>query len=126
MEAKITNKVAERIIIVAGCRSWNRRAYDELIDRFLGEWLFVSNPGQLNDVLLGSQPRYIFFLRWSWMARDLIKNLRARTFPRYDDAYFLDGEWKVFLRLQLYYNESVSEEIAVIPSENKLERTGEG
>ncbi|MFH0753070.1 MAG: methionyl-tRNA formyltransferase [Candidatus Omnitrophota bacterium] len=72
MEAKITNKVAERIIIVAGCKSWNRRVYDEIISQFPGEWLFVSNPGQLNDALTDSQPRYIFFLHWSWMVPEEI------------------------------------------------------
>ena len=38
-----------------------------------------------------------------YRAGDLINIIRARTFPPYHGAYFLDGDRKVYLRLQLYY-----------------------
>ncbi len=37
-----------------------------------------------------------------YKARDLINILRARTFPPYHGAYFLENDEKVFMRLQLY------------------------
>ncbi len=38
-----------------------------------------------------------------YRAGDLINIVRARTFPPHHGAYFLDGDRKVYLRLQLYY-----------------------
>ena len=38
-----------------------------------------------------------------YRARDLINIIRARTFPPYHGAYVLDGDRKVYLRLQLFY-----------------------
>jgi methionyl-tRNA formyltransferase len=46
----------------------------------------------------------------SYLARELINILRARTFPPYMGAYFRDGERKVYLRLQLMYDEDLREE----------------
>lgn len=85
-------KVDERIFIVAGCKSWNRSAYDELIARFPGEWLFVSNPEQLNDVLIDSQPGYIFFLHWSWIVpTEIIKKYECVCFHMADVPYGRGG-----------------------------------
>jgi methionyl-tRNA formyltransferase len=92
MEAKIINKVDEQIFIVAGCKSWNRRTYDELIACFPGEWLFVSNPEQLNDVLIDSQPRYIFFLHWSWIVpTEIIQKHECVCFHMADVPYGRGG-----------------------------------
>jgi methionyl-tRNA formyltransferase len=41
-----------------------------------------------------------------YTARDLIDLIRARTFPPYAGAYFIDQERKVYLRLQLMYEET--------------------
>ena len=46
-------------------------------------------------------------LSQSYMARELINLLRARTFPPYPGAYFLADERKVYIRLQLTYEEQV-------------------
>jgi len=43
----------------------------------------------------------------TYTARDLINILRARTFPPYSGAYFIDHGRKVYLRLQLLYEEDV-------------------
>lgn len=42
-----------------------------------------------------------------YLARDLINVLRARTFPPYPGAYFLHQGRKVYLRLQLIYDEEL-------------------
>ena len=45
----------------------------------------------------------------NYTARELINILRARTFPPYAGACFLDGGRKVYLRLQLLYEDELSE-----------------
>lgn len=40
-------------------------------------------------------------------ARTLINILRARTFPPYNGAYFVENGRKVYLRLELYYEEDI-------------------
>ncbi len=44
----------------------------------------------------------------TYQARELINILRARTFPPYPGAYFVVGGRKVYLRLQLYYEDEHS------------------
>lgn len=92
MEAKIINKVDEKIFIIAGCKSWTRRVYDEIIAHYPGEWLFVSNPQQLEDVLIDSQPRYIFFIHWSWLVPvRIIKKHECVCFHMTDVPYGRGG-----------------------------------
>ena len=50
----------------------------------------------------------------SYTARNLINILRARTFPPYPGAFFMHGNRKVYLRLQLYFNDS-----SAVSSENE-------
>lgn len=45
-----------------------------------------------------------------YMARDLINILRARTFPPYPGAYFVENGRKVYMRLQLLYEEDIGHE----------------
>jgi len=41
----------------------------------------------------------------TYIARDLINILRARTFPPYKSAYFKSGNSKVFVQIQLHYED---------------------
>ena len=45
-----------------------------------------------------------------YTARELIDIIRARTFPPYSGAYFMDNGRKVYLRLQLLYEEQLSDQ----------------
>jgi methionyl-tRNA formyltransferase len=45
----------------------------------------------------------------TYMARELIDVIRARTFPPYRGAYFMHGGRKVYLRLQLLSEEQLNE-----------------
>jgi len=45
-----------------------------------------------------------------YTARDLINILRARTFPPYPGAYFVENGRKVYMRLQLMYEEELANE----------------
>ena len=40
-----------------------------------------------------------------YVARDLINILRARTFPPYKGAYFVEGGRRIQMRLSLHYEE---------------------
>jgi methionyl-tRNA formyltransferase len=40
----------------------------------------------------------------SYSAKELLNLLRARTFPPYPSAYFMDNGRKVFVRVQLEYD----------------------
>ena len=45
----------------------------------------------------------------TYTARELIDVIRARTFPSYPGAYFIHQGRKVYLRLQLLYEEQLNE-----------------
>jgi methionyl-tRNA formyltransferase len=53
--------------IVAGCKSWHRRLFDEILSKLAGDWHYV---GGREDLSLADvrdlRPRYVFFLHWSW------------------------------------------------------------
>jgi methionyl-tRNA formyltransferase len=53
--------------LVLGCKSWNRRLFDQTLRRLPGQWHFVSSAGELSYRFVNSlAPRYIFVLHWSW------------------------------------------------------------
>lgn len=53
--------------LVCGCKPWNRDSYHQLCAREPGDWHFVSTRDELVRLDLEAlQPRFIFFLHWSW------------------------------------------------------------
>ena len=61
--------------VLAGCRPWNRRLFDEVVSGYEGEWHFAGSREELTAARLRSiQPRYVFFLHWSWKVPDEIVN----------------------------------------------------
>lgn len=65
--------MSERTYIVAGCRPWNRRVFDEVIAGFPGNWFFARDRAELDGALAtGIEPRYIFFLHWNWIVPELL------------------------------------------------------
>ncbi|MCG8584699.1 MAG: hypothetical protein MI757_08315 [Pirellulales bacterium] len=59
--------------IVCGCRPWNRRVFDERIAPLPGNWQFVARREELTTQRLDEvDPRYIFFLHWSWIVPEAI------------------------------------------------------
>ena len=56
-----------------GCRPWNRKLFDEVVCRFPGEWHFIGSREELTTrKIRGIDPRFIFFLHWSWRVPDEI------------------------------------------------------
>jgi len=80
IEAKARN------YIVAGCRPWNRRVFDEEVSQYPGKWYYFGSPEELNlETVRGIQPRYIFFLHWSWKVPEvLVENYECVSFHMTD------------------------------------------
>lgn len=53
--------------IVAGSRPWNRRTFDDELAALPGTWTFVATPEALLVALEQGDPRFVFFLHWSWI-----------------------------------------------------------
>jgi methionyl-tRNA formyltransferase len=79
--------------IVAGTKPWNRRVFDEVISHFPGRWVFVGTKEQLTpDFVKQENPRFIFFLHWSWLIPDeIINNFECVCFHMADVPYGRGG-----------------------------------
>jgi methionyl-tRNA formyltransferase len=61
--------------LVAGCRPWARRAFNDVIRRFPGRWTYVEHREKLSPRHVGRiDPSYIFFLHWSWRVPEELLN----------------------------------------------------
>jgi methionyl-tRNA formyltransferase len=59
--------------ILVGCRPWNRRLFDEVVGKYEGEWHFIGSREELtSSSVRAMNPRFIFFLHWSWKVPDEI------------------------------------------------------
>jgi methionyl-tRNA formyltransferase len=59
--------VTNKDYLVAGCKPWNRRIFDDVIATYPGDWHYIDDPVLLTmDNLAAWLPRYVFFLHWSW------------------------------------------------------------
>lgn len=53
--------------VVAASRPWLRSVFDERLAILDGDWRYVSDPTELTfQSLMEANPRYVFFLHWSW------------------------------------------------------------
>ncbi len=53
--------------VVCGCKSWNREIFDKKISKLSGNWHFIEKKEGLTAAFLKKiQPRFVFFLHWSW------------------------------------------------------------
>lgn len=53
--------------IVASCKLWHRKTFEQVRDNLPGRWLFVATQNELVEAVREIGPRYIFFLHWNWM-----------------------------------------------------------
>lgn len=64
---------AEMSYVVVGCRTWNRKLFDQVIAGYPGEWHFIASREDLTaEKMRAINPRYIFFLHWSSKVPDEI------------------------------------------------------
>ena len=79
--------------IVCGSKSWNRRVFDDSISTMPGIWHFFSTKEELTVAALKKiQPRYIFFLHWSWIVpREIADSYECVNFHMTDLPYGRGG-----------------------------------
>ena len=79
--------------LVAGCKPWNYRIFAEVISTYPGRWHFVGDPEQLGlDAVCALNPRYIFFLHWSWkVPNEIVKEYECVCFHMTDVPYGRGG-----------------------------------
>ena len=58
--------------IVASSKPWHREEFESYADSLPGQWFYVENQRELEDLLSRTEPRYIFFLHWNWRVRTSI------------------------------------------------------
>lgn len=59
-------------IIFASCKSWHKPLFESLQSKFDLNWMYVSTPSELDDVVEAANPKYIFFLHWNWLVPETI------------------------------------------------------
>lgn len=66
---------ADVTYVVAGCRPWAREAFDAVLAPQPGRWVYIGSQDELTpDRLAALNPRYVFFLHWSWKVPSAILN----------------------------------------------------
>ncbi len=64
---EMSDENTNQTCIVAGKGSWSRRVFDEVISHYPGRWRFIQSREELTlEAIRSLDPRYIFFLHWSW------------------------------------------------------------
>lgn len=79
--------------LVVGYKSWNREIFDKKIKKYPGKWFFITKPAELKEKKIKKlNPRYIFFLHWSWkVPENIIKNYECVCFHMTDVPYGRGG-----------------------------------
>jgi methionyl-tRNA formyltransferase len=79
--------------VVAGSRPWNRSVYKEVISKYAGNWRFIDSKEDLALELIDKiNPRYIFFLHWSWQVPlEVIANYECVCFHMTDVPFGRGG-----------------------------------
>jgi methionyl-tRNA formyltransferase len=83
----------ESTYVVAGSRPWNRRVFDEVISKYSGSWKFIGSQEELTpELMVQLNPKYIFFLHWSWkVPSEVIHNYECVCFHMTDVPYGRGG-----------------------------------
>jgi methionyl-tRNA formyltransferase len=79
--------------IVAGCKSWHRRVFGEVLSKLEGEWHYVGEREQLSlENIRALRPRYAFFLHWSWkVPPEILDEVECVCFHMTDVPYGRGG-----------------------------------
>lgn len=79
--------------VVAGCRPWSRDVFDRVLRSYPGHWEYVSAREELTaERLAAADPRYVFFLHWSWrVPDDIIDRFECVCFHMTDVPYGRGG-----------------------------------
>tara|TARA_B100000929_G_scaffold275048_1_gene248678 strand:- start:340 stop:1029 length:690 start_codon:yes stop_codon:yes gene_type:complete len=78
--------------IVASNKDWHLNSFSDLKSSVPGDWHYVDTPEKLKTQLNLINPRYIFFLHWSWLVPESIwKNIECVCFHMTDVPYGRGG-----------------------------------
>jgi methionyl-tRNA formyltransferase len=101
---------AQQKYVLVGCRPWNRRLFDEVIRKYEGEWHFIGSQEELTaSSVCAINPRFIFFLHWSWKVPDEIVNgFECVCFHMTDVPYGRGGSPLQNLILRGHYETKIS------------------
>ncbi len=79
--------------LVAGCKSWHRRVFGEVLSKLAGDWHYVGKQEELSLAYIRElRPRYIFFLHWSWkVPREILAEVECVCFHMTDVPYGRGG-----------------------------------
>jgi methionyl-tRNA formyltransferase len=82
-----------RSYLVIGCRPWNRKLFDEVISKYPGEWHFMGSREELTrGKIRAINPRFIFFLHWSWkVPHEIVDGCECVCFHMTDVPYGRGG-----------------------------------
>jgi len=82
-----------KVYIVVGTKSWNRTIFEEIISKYSGQWHFIKEREQLTlKYIQEINPRYIFFIHWSWKVEGkIINNYECVCFHMTDVPYGRGG-----------------------------------
>jgi methionyl-tRNA formyltransferase len=74
-------------------KSWNIKIFNKIIKNYQGKWCFISSQEnfKIEDIKI-INPRYIFFLHWSWkVPEEIINNYECVCFHMTDVPYGRGG-----------------------------------
>lgn len=79
--------------IVCGYTPWSKKVFKEKISKLKGKWFLISDKTNLTlQKVEKINPRYIFFLHWSWLvAEDIIENYECVCFHMTDVPFGRGG-----------------------------------
>lgn len=79
--------------VVATSKAWNVTAAQQLLDGLPGHWVVVTRPEDLTvDLLERMEPRYVFFMHWSWrIPAEIIERTECVGFHMTDVPYGRGG-----------------------------------
>ena len=85
--------MANQKFIVVGCRAWSKDIFDKRISKYPGRWYFIPTKKELNEKAIEKiNPRYIFFLHWSWkVPKGIITRYECVNFHETDLPYGRGG-----------------------------------
>ncbi|MEO0755515.1 MAG: methionyl-tRNA formyltransferase [Cyanobacteria bacterium J06648_16] len=79
--------------VVLGSKPWNRTVFDQCLANQPGQWHFIASPEDLKlERIEGLNPRYLFFIHWSWKVdAEIVNNYECVCFHMTDVPYGRGG-----------------------------------